>query len=269
MAMIRRADISELTREALVLDLGDLKAQGETLKTRATREAEDVLTAARAEHRKLVEAGYQEGFAKGLAEGLAAGQAKGLAAGREAALAERREQLTKVESALAKVTGEFEAEREEILLAAKQDVLRLALAMAERVVKRALRADPGLVVDQVVAALAQLSRPTRVVIAVNPDDLELVQLAMPKLAMKLGAAAQAELIADGGLERGSCHLRTGGGGEIDASIRTQLDRINEALLPLGPGGADGSAGGSVGGGAGTGEAAGPVKDAGGEARKAA
>ena len=39
---------------------------------------------------------------------------------------------------------------------------------------------------------------------------------------------------DGGdpkLERGSCIARTPGGGVIDASIRTQLDRIAEVLLP--------------------------------------
>jgi valyl-tRNA synthetase len=68
-------------------------------------------------------------------------------------------------------------------------------------------------------------------VAVHPDDEPLAREALPELATRLAAAAHVEVASDASLERGSCIARTGSGGMIDASIRTQLGRIVEALLP--------------------------------------
>src|SRR5690606_929417 len=98
MALIRKSVAETLSREAIVLDLGDLVRQGEQIKARARAEADRILAEAQAERQRLIadaaEVGRQEGFARGVEEGRKQGEA----AGRDAALGEWREKLIALES---------------------------------------------------------------------------------------------------------------------------------------------------------------------------
>lgn len=230
MALIRKSVAETLSREAIVLDLGDLVRQGEQIKARARAEADRILAEAQAERQRLIadaaEVGRQEGFARGVEEGRKQGEA----AGRDAALGEWREKLIALESGWTQALAAFESERERMLLEAKQDIVELAATVARLVTKRAVTLDPGSVADQVAAVLALLTRPTRVVLAVNPADAPIVREALPSLAQRFTAAAHVEIATDEQVSRGGCIARTAGG-TIDATIDTQLERIAEALLP--------------------------------------
>jgi flagellar biosynthesis/type III secretory pathway protein FliH len=142
-----------------------------------------------------------------------------------------RERLAKVEAGWQASLAAFDAARDRMLLEARQDVLRLAVLIGEMVTKRALAIEPGRVADQLEAVLATLAKPSRLTIAVNPDDQDLVRQALPGLSEKYAAAVHVEITTDASLARGSCVARTGGGGIIDASIATQLERIVETLMP--------------------------------------
>lgn len=233
MALIRQAAANTAAREAVVLDLGDLAAQGELLKARARAEADRILAAARDQREKLVRDGAADGRREGLARGVEEGRKQGAEAGRKEALAAHGERLKTLEASWGAALAAFEADRDRMLVEARQDVVRLAAAIGELVTKRALALEPGRVTDQLAAVLALLARPTRLVVAVHPDDEPIVRESLPGLAARIGAAAHVELVADTTLERGSCVARSGAGGEIDASIRTQLERISEVLLPAG------------------------------------
>ncbi|MFN7022350.1 MAG: FliH/SctL family protein, partial [Phycisphaerales bacterium] len=163
---------------------------------------------------------------------------------RDAALAEIRPRLGRIEGAWQAGLDAFEQGREAMLHAADRDLVRLALLIAERIVKRQILADPSIVLDQLRAVLAVVARATALAVRVHPDDVPLLEQAMPALAARFGAARHAELMADPSLDRGSCIAEMRGtqapagadassiaGGEIDASISTQLQRIAEALLP--------------------------------------
>lgn len=231
MAMIRRADFREVARDAVVLNLGDLLAQGEAIKRAARDQAEAMLASARAERDRLVSGGAADGRAQGLARGLEEGRAQGLAEGRAQAAGEHRVALEAIEKAWTEGLAAFEGQRERLLTEAKQDVVRLALAIAGRVTHRLVEAEPGIVADQLGAVLSLVSRPTRLRIFVHPDDRAVAEEALPGLLARLGESAHASLEADATLPRGSCIARGEGGAGIDASISTQLDRIAEALAP--------------------------------------
>jgi flagellar biosynthesis/type III secretory pathway protein FliH len=223
-----------LARETIVLDLGDLVRQGEQIKAAARAEADRVLAEAKAERQRLIATAADEGRAAGLAKGTDEGLKQGEAAGRQGALAEFREKLAALEQGWLTALGKFEAERDRMLLEARQDIVRLAALSAEMVTKRHAALNPGAVADQLGAVLALLSRPTRLTVAIHPDDQAIVREALPGLTDKYAAATHVEITPDPAIGRGGCVARTSGGGVIDATIETQLGRIVETLVPAAP-----------------------------------
>ncbi|MBX3406340.1 MAG: hypothetical protein KF869_06210 [Phycisphaeraceae bacterium] len=241
MALIKHANAAQIAREAIVLDLGDLTRQGQALIESARARADQILAEARIERDRLIAGAAEKGRAEGLAKGLDEGRAKGRDEGRAAALAEHRDDLARLAASWQGALDEFAAQRQMLLNHAHTDILKLAAMIAERVVKRAIELDAGVVADQVRAVLASVTRPTELLLRVHPEDLETAQAAMPELLSAFELVRGAEVIGDPSLSRGSCvaSARSGaggiGGGEVDASIGTQLDRIIEALLPGGGG----------------------------------
>jgi flagellar biosynthesis/type III secretory pathway protein FliH len=231
MALIRHANAKTMARDAIVLDLGDLAAQGELLKARARAEADQILERAKAERDRLYKGASEEGRREGLAKGEAEGRKQGLDAGRAEALAAERERLKKLDASWQAALTSFEAERDRMLLGARQEIVKLAAIVAEMVTKRAVSLEPDRVADQLGAILAMLAKPTRLTIAVHPDDEPLLKEALPSIATRLGSSSHVEFAPDPALDRGSCVARTSGGGIFDASIRTQLQRITDVLLP--------------------------------------
>ncbi len=247
MPLIKHAQAESIAREAIVLDLGDLARQGEQIVKVAKDRAAKMIADAESERKRLiagaVEQGHQQGFQKGLEEGRAKGQIEGHAAG----LKERKAATEQVEKAWAEALGVFESARGKIVSDASRDVLKLAVRIAERVTKRAIRLDPQVAAAQLEEVLALVLRPTSVVVEIHPDDREIVTAALPELMQRFSTARHVELRDNAALSKGSCvarlrdpkddedagDARAGGrqGGEIDASIDTQLARIIEALMP--------------------------------------
>lgn len=255
MALIKHASATTLTRDAVVLDLGDLQRQGEQIVESARRRAEAVIREAQAERDLLIAGAADRGHQEGLARGLAEGTAKGIEEGRATAMQESKPRFDVLQKSWTEALDHFLATREQMLHEAELAVLRLAVVIAEKVTKRAVQLDPSIVVEQVRAVLATIVRPATLVLAVHPEDRPLVEKALPDLVRRFPAVNHAEVADDPSLERGSCVARTRGvgdggesgsnpavSGEIDASIRTQLDRIVETLLPSGPDAAPTSAG---------------------------
>lgn len=233
MPLIRQPAIDPSQRDAVVLHLGDLKVVGDHLKESARREAESILAAGRAERDRLVTAGRKDGHAAGHQQGLKEGREKGQQEGKTQALAEWRDKLAKLETAWVSALEAFLGDRERLMIEARQDVVTLAVMLAERVTKRALAIDPRIVADQMTEVLALVARPTRLVIAIHPADRPVVEEVLPALRRRFPNVQDLEIIDDASLDPGSCIARTANG-QIDASINAQLTRIAETLLPAGP-----------------------------------
>lgn len=233
MALIRQAEWSQGGREAVVHDLGDLKRQAEHAHTLAHEHAASIVQAAEKERSRLMGDASEAGRSAGYAAGLESGRIAGAEQGRKEAFEATGQALREVERRWLAALDEFEGRRDQLLADSRRDVLTLALAIAQRVVKRRIATEPGVAVEQVQAVLEKLSRPTRLTILVNPADQQCVGDALPALAKRLLGGSHVELATDDSLERGSCVARSAGG-EIDASIATQFDRIAQALVPDAP-----------------------------------
>lgn len=217
-----------------MLDLGDLSRQGEQIRGRAKADAEALLTSAAAERKRLIADGREHGLATGHAEGFAKGMEEGRAQGEAAAATERRAALDALMVGWTQALEAFERGRDTMLLEARQDVLRLAVMMGERITRKMASIDPTVITAQMESVLTQLFKPTRVTIRINAEDEPVAIAAIPAFLQRFRGAQHVEIVPDATLPRGACIAETAGGGVIDASIATQLDRMVAALMPEAP-----------------------------------
>jgi flagellar assembly protein FliH len=131
-------------------------------------------------------------------------------------------------TALAAAANEFAAARDRYLALIEPEVVRLALAIAERVLHREAQMDPLLLAGAVRVALGKLSEATRAHLHVPPEEsamwAETLRL-MPNLAIR------PELMADAGLTAGECRLETELG-SVDLGVRAQLHEIERGFFDL-------------------------------------
>lgn len=230
MGVLKPAVSRKHLQDAIVLDLGDLRARADAMCADARATAQQTVTEAQEERERLIATAAEEGFAKGQREGYEKGEKDGRDAGHTEALKQTAQALDQVRQQHQAALQEFERQRESMLADARRDVLVLAAELARRVTLRAVELDESVVERQLERVLALAIEPTRVVVRVHPEDRSLIKESMPKLLDRYAASAHARVEEDDTLERGSCILRTERG-EIDASITTMLDEIVDAVLP--------------------------------------
>jgi flagellar assembly protein FliH len=106
-----------------------------------------------------------------------------------------------------------------------QDLLQLALAVANQVLTTALQVKPELIVPLVreaVQGLAHSGAPSSLML--NPNDAELVRELMGEHLQHGGV----KIIEDKSLARGGCRLHSAGS-TIEAAVETRWKRVVEAI----------------------------------------
>lgn len=230
MALIKSAEAGRRARAAVVFDLGDLQREAESLRAEAAREAARIVQQAQVEAARLRAEAETLGREKGERRGREEGLARGADEGRAAAFADALEQLRALAAGWTAALERWERDRADLLAAARDDVLTLALAIARRVIHRTIQHDPGVVVDQLREAVTLVARPSALTVRIHPEDRPALEAALPGLLARVKAGAHVTLVDDAAIARGGCAVGTAGG-TVDASIDRQLDRIAEALVP--------------------------------------
>jgi flagellar assembly protein FliH len=168
----------------------------------------DILAEARAEAEQIREAALQEGYAQGRAEALEALEPA----------------LSALASAAAQVQSEAQVAAEEL----ERRAVELGLALAQKVLAGALAVQPERVVDSVQGALRGIVERERIIVLVNPDDLEIVRGAIDELQASLGGIEHCVVESERRVARGGCIVRTPVG-DVDARIETKLERASEVV----------------------------------------
>lgn len=172
-------------------------------------------------HREGYEAGLVEGLEAGHAEGYAAGHAEGLEAGQK----KGHEQAVQDAQPLAALFTSFTNAVEEVRQDVTQDVVALALDIAQQMLREALKVKPKLIIPLVKNAMegmqAGVQHPE---IHLHPDDAALVR---DLLKAELAHAGW-KIVEDHRIERGGCRIACTSA-EIDATMPTRWKRIAVAL----------------------------------------
>lgn len=144
---------------------------------------------------------------------------------------ERSEQAGRIEAALRRLSSVldgFAAERDRYLKEVEQEVVRLALAIAARILHREAQMDPLLLAGAVRVALGQLADTTEIRLFVPAQEQELWR---EMLRLMPNLPARPELVGDGTLAAGDCRLEAKVG-NIDLGVRSQLAEIERGFFDL-------------------------------------
>jgi flagellar assembly protein FliH len=117
--------------------------------------------------------------------------------------------------------------KQRFLLDSEEQLVRLAVAIARRILYREIQIDGEALLGLIHAALQRSELREMQRILLNPKDHQDLQ---PHLA-RLQLPPRVEIIADNGLERGALLLESTTG-VLDASIQSQLDEVERGFIDL-------------------------------------
>lgn len=174
----------------------------------------------------------QQGYELGYAQGLEAGRRDGLASGREAgekqghaeALAQRQEENAALHARLHDIVRQADTAAKRLDREVGDALIRLALDIAQDIVRAELRQRTDAIVPLVREVLALHYQQPILAMRLHPDDYAVVQSQLPAEL----AATGCRLSADASLQVGDCLAETTLG-DIDATLRARWRQHAEAL----------------------------------------
>ncbi|MGE5576309.1 MAG: FliH/SctL family protein [Syntrophothermus sp.] len=218
---------AEGARKEAEAQLASARQEAARLVEEAREQAADLLEKAQKEAEQILEEAKERGLQEGLAQGREAGHREGYEAGigETSRLAEQAK--TVLETAL--------AEREQLIRGASGDILKLVVKIAEKIIRGQLRLDPAIIQRTIEDAVKLVNDKTRVVIRVNPSELETAKSGEARIRQFLEGSTKLEIVADETIEAGGCMIETNSG-SVDARIATQLEETAHLLEGLVHGG---------------------------------
>jgi len=150
------------------------------------------------------------------------------ARGRQEAFDQAAKDLESAAQALATAAEEINRLRDSLAKNSSQDMLRLVMTVAEQIIRREVSADPQVVLNIIETALQSSVRSDQYRIRVNPEDLEQVTKQKPLFLASVSGLKNLSIEADPAISRGGCRVDSDLG-EVDATIETQLESIQQAL----------------------------------------
>lgn len=144
----------------------------------------------------------------------------------ESRAVERRESEERLRRELAGLVESFAVERDSYLRAVESEVVKLALAIAARILRREAEMDPLLLTGAVRVALGQLAASTRVKLRVPAAQQELWAEAV---ALLPNLPVRPEIAGEETMRTGDCVVETELG-SVDIGVRAQLREIERGFF---------------------------------------
>lgn len=203
--------------------VAEAEAEAETLVALARQEAEALRQQALQEAQAIREAAAERGREDGHAEGLSLGRQEA----EHAVLAEQAGRLAQFAEAIAA----FDRAREEAQERHAQDLAKLAIIIAQKLLAIELGHGREAAVPLAEAALKHITDKTQVRLRVHPLDRDAILAAKQQLLLSVDGLAQLDIVVDPAVGLGGCMVDTRSG-MVDARLGTQLAEIAAAMLDV-------------------------------------
>ncbi|MFQ5424698.1 MAG: FliH/SctL family protein [Phycisphaerae bacterium] len=244
--IIKAGEHKPLAKGACRLDLRDISAMAETALAAARSEADRIVARAgeqaAAERETAREVARREGYEAGFEAGQQAGREEALEASRQTFATEQASLVT----ALTSLVADFTAKRERMLLAARRDVVVLAIAIARRLSQHLAGMEdvaPEMAVEACEQTLSLIRNQTDVVVRVHPQDAAAMRRFLDGNAGRSGEGATApanaaramaasdhfRIVEDEKTGRGGVLVETADG-QVDATVSGRVDRVADELM---------------------------------------
>lgn len=217
------------TGSAIVYNIPDLKAMAAKILRRANEVAQQTIATAKQSVAEQEKAAHAEGEKRGYADGVKRGEMEGRAAGEKAARQEFAEHTGTLVQALSAALEGMNQRKLSLQAEAEADLLRLAMEIARRVVRREVQLDENFILPIVREAIALTNNRSDLLIWVNPADYAAVERELPGLEAVFSDLGRAELREDAKIERGGVRVLNREG-EVDMRLHQQLSALERALV---------------------------------------
>ncbi|MCB9851322.1 MAG: hypothetical protein H6817_11535 [Phycisphaerales bacterium] len=220
----------QLIRRLETVSVSDHLSEAKLMVASARAEATKILREAKNQAKTIHEEASQQGYEAGFRRGYDAGKQ----AGHEQAYNEVKAEFVADESqtlaALRATIEAYEERKRDLFIAARQDVVRFAARMAERVTRQVGATHPDAAKDNLDAALNMVGKATNLVVHINPADRATIERFAAEYHQQIASAEHVEIVADESIARGGCRVTTEDA-EVDATLETQIGRIVELMVP--------------------------------------
>lgn len=139
--------------------------------------------------------------------------------GRQEGLAQATEIILRAKMQAGELLGTYE-----------KDVVALSLRMAEKIIGRSLEKDPDLMVELCASAIENLRSARAMVLRVHPKTAAVLRAKKPVLMELIGRAVDLAIREDPDVAPVGCIVQTEFG-TVDAQLPTQLEMLQNILLP--------------------------------------
>ncbi len=230
MAKVLKAEeaLRDRTRRVAVLHLADLAEEARRVVLDARKEAAAIIAQAKNEASQLRSAamsqGYAEGLLQGRDEGYRAGARDAMRRADETASTESAEIMSFARCVLEKLQAEINRFNAD----AAGRMLEFAIELAEKIVGRVAETDISAARANLAKAL-ELVHGGEIVVKVNPQQLAGLRSHCEQLVATLAVSGNVRIEGDANVGAGGVKIISGRG-EVDATIKTQLDNVVTALL---------------------------------------
>lgn len=168
----------------------------------------------------IEEQAYRRGFIAGKEDGYAEGEKAGIDIGTQS--------IAPVADSLHRAIEQFETIRTESYKSIEEEVVKLALTIARKIVCHEVKMNPDVVVCVAREALSRVEDPGKVTIKMSPADLELIQKTKTQLVKLQENIKHVTFEASDSVDQGGCIIETDLG-DIDARIEKQLQAVAESF----------------------------------------
>jgi flagellar assembly protein FliH len=118
--------------------------------------------------------------------------------------------------------------RREIIEESEEQIVRIILLMARKVVKHITAKDQEVVIQNIKASLDRVQGKEQIVIRVNSSDLEMTTEHKEEFIAMIEDLKYIKILEDGRVDRGGCIIETDFG-SVDARIASQLEELEDKV----------------------------------------
>ncbi|GAW92918.1 flagellar biosynthesis/type III secretory pathway protein [Calderihabitans maritimus] len=205
----RERELDEYYREQRQILKAKAEEEARKILDQAKREAEELRKKAEEEIRRLREKAVREGREEGY----------------QVALREAQEEAEKLREEARSVLRQAEEARKQTIRDMEAEIIKLALAIAERVIHQQVRVAEDTVLAVAREAISKVVDSETLIIYANPEDAALLQENLAELTDK----QRIYVIGDEGISRGGCRIESDNG-DVIATVEAQMEEIKKVLL---------------------------------------
>jgi flagellar assembly protein FliH len=207
-------------------ELDSLSGLTDEAMRQADRDANSIRAQAEFEAERIRADARDQGYALGLGQG----QSQGRQEGRQEAIAKFQSSASHLSSSLEAALAEVENSKRNLISRCHRDLIRLAIVIAERILKASVERDSSIAIRNVEAAVDLVSATTDLEIRMNPKEALCLRDSGLPLLHRIQVQRHVELVEDESITPGGCLIKTADG-DVDAQLETQLEQIVAEILP--------------------------------------